>query len=1086
MNKKQQFCNDEAWLERQVAQLRQRLEQAGITITLPKDMPLINQFEQLQETMLAKYAHCQVCENLDDRQATQQREATIRQLEMQRGLLDAIVMNTPAAVLLVRGPQFKVEVANPAYQQIAPGKEMAGKTFAEVWPEIFAQLEPLFRHVLATGEPYHADDDKFEIRRSPDGPLETAYFSWSLTRVRLPDYDEWGILNTAIETTPRKRVEEALRNSEARLHAALDSMADEVWFVDAHGNIILVNDVALRNLGVTRDAFFRNIHEAVARLEIFEPDGTPRPPNQALLARALRGEVLRSQGELVRNIANSELRYREVSSAPVRDAQGEIIGAVAVVRDVTDRKRAEDELRQLKDEYRLLVEHQTDMVALMSREGRRLYVNPNFLMMVGKTEDEVVKTDYAPEIHPDDQARVAAEWQRTFQPPDYSSSIDARTKTVHGWRWLSWHNTALFDEHGEPTRAISVGRDVTDVKQAEEALRENEERLRLALNAAHLIAWEYDPATRHVTITENAPDVLALPSGRVHETSEEGYTLIHPEDVENHRRLVDAAIANAGSYISVYRQVKDGEVIWLEEQARAVTDASGKTVRLIGVTQNITERKRAEEALRRSEARWTTAIETFSVGAIIATEDEQVIYWNPAARKMHGFTHEGEGIEPLERTPITFQLWTPDKGHLLELDEWPMRRIKRGEPVKDLELWLRRPDQGWEKYVSYSGTMVETPSGEQLIFLSVYDLTELRAVQSELQQRVAELDAIFASLVDGLVVNTHDSRVLMANPAAQRMLAMPPEQWSLPFTERWKGRHFYTPDGQELPLDAFPAIRALHGEVVQYQELRVVIPGQTARWLSMGAAPIRLPSGEIFGAVTVFADVTALHEAIERERRYLYTLAHNLNAPTTLIKGNLELLLLAIQSGGEITPSHPIIDSLQRALQRMITMVDDFVKVTRLEEGTILLKTTPVVLPSYLDAFLQRYAFMLERERMHVHVPTDLPPVLADPDQLDVILRNLLENAQKFSAPETPIDVTARRQDEHVVISITDCGIGIAPEDIPHIFDRFYRVERMRKAEGTGLGLYITKRLVEAHGGRIWVESEIGKGSTFSFTLPIR
>ena len=102
-----------------------------------------------------------------------------------------------------------------------------------------------------------------------------------------------------------------------------------------------------------------------------------------------------------------------------------------------------------------------------------------------------------------------------------------------------------------------------------------------------------------------------------------------------------------------------------------------------------------------------------------------------------------------------------------------------------------------------------------------------------------------------------------------------------------------------------------------------------------------------------------------------------------------------------------------------------------------------------------------------------------------MIVRNLLENAQKFSAPETPINVTARQEGEEVDIAVTDRGIGIAPDDQPHIFDRFYRVEQMRKAEGTGLGLYITKRLVEAHGGRIWVESEVGKGSTFSFTLPL-
>lgn len=160
------------------------------------------------------------------------------------------------------------------------------------------------------------------------------------------------------------------------------------------------------------------------------------------------------------------------------------------------------------------------------------------------------------------------------------------------------------------------------------------------------------------------------------------------------------------------------------------------------------ERQRAEEALRRSEGRWNAAIENFGEGVIIATEAEQVIYWNPAARRMHGFTNGNEGLGPLTETPLTFQLWTPDGDHLLALDEWPMRRIKRGETVGHLELRLRRPDQGWEKIVSYSGAMVETAGGERLIFLSVYDLTEQRRAEAALREREANMKAAAAIRVE--------------------------------------------------------------------------------------------------------------------------------------------------------------------------------------------------------------------------------------------------------------------------------------------------------------------------------------------------
>jgi PAS domain S-box-containing protein len=513
-----------------------------------------------------------------------------------------------------------------------------------------------------------------------------------------------------------------------------------------------------------------------------------------------------------------------------------------------------------------------------------------------------------------------------------------------------------------------------------------------------------------------------------------------------------------------------------EVSSAPVRSDQGDIIGAVAVVRDITERKRTEDALRESEERYRSTLDNMLEGVAILGYDWTYRYVNAEnARHAHLTRERMLGYSMLELLPGV------EHSPFFET----FRRCMEERVPGRVEARYEFPDGTFAWYE------VRVEPVSEGIFLLSLDITarkeaeaERERLLAELQRRVAELDAVFSSLIDGLVVNAQDGQVLMANPAAQRLLDMPPERWDLPLPVRWEGRHIFTPDGQELPLDAFPAMRALHGETVQYQELRVTIPGQEDHWLSMGATPIRLPTGELFGAVTVFADITPLHEALERERRYLNTLAHNLNAPATLIKGNLELLLMAVQTGNEITPSHPVISALQHALQRMITMVDDFFLVTRLEEGPIPLQTTPMAFSPYLHEFLQRNSQVLDTGRISLTIPAGLPPVLADPGRLETILRNLLENAQRFSAPETPIEVTARQQGEEVIIAVTDQGIGIAPDDQPLIFDRFYRVEQMRKAEGTGLGLYITKRLVEAHGGRIWVESEAGKGSTFSFTLP--
>ncbi|MBI4498160.1 MAG: ATP-binding protein, partial [Chloroflexi bacterium] len=146
----------------------------------------------------------------------------------------------------------------------------------------------------------------------------------------------------------------------------------------------------------------------------------------------------------------------------------------------------------------------------------------------------------------------------------------------------------------------------------------------------------------------------------------------------------------------------------------------------------------------------------------------------------------------------------------------------------------------------------------------------------------------------------------------------------------------------------------------------------------------------------------------------------------------------------------------------------------------------PLDLRAFLLDLKERLAGLAGAERIRLEAPAGLSPVLADPDRLERILMNLLGNALKYSAPDTEITVTLAQREREVVTAVKDHGPGIAPEDLPHLFQRYRRTQAAQAhQEGLGLGLYITKGLVEAHGGRIWAESQLGLGSTFSFTLPV-
>lgn len=172
--------------------------------------------------------------------------------------------------------------------------------------------------------------------------------------------------------------------------------------------------------------------------------------------------------------------------------------------------------------------------------------------------------------------------------------------------------------------------------------------------------------------------------------------------------------------------------------------------------------------------------------------------------------------------------------------------------------------------------------------------------------------------------------------------------------------------------------------------------------------------------------------------------------------------------------------------QRMNSMITDLAESAQLEAGQVRLKPVPIDLPSFAIQLKDRLAGVADARRIWVELPEELPLVLADPDKLERILRNILTNALKYSEPDSPVTVAMTLSGAEVVTAITDHGQGMSPEEVSKLFQRYYRTPTaIQRKGGLGLGLHITKGLVEAHGGRIWAESKLGEGSTFSFTLPV-
>jgi PAS domain S-box-containing protein len=373
----------------------------------------------------------------------------------------------------------------------------------------------------------------------------------------------------------------------------------------------------------------------------------------------------------------------------------------------------------------------------------------------------------------------------------------------------------------------------------------------------------------------------------------------------------------------------------------------------------------------------------------------------------------------------------------------------------------------------------------------VNDMTPRRRAEEERERllvenqlRAAELHSVISSMAEGVIIYGLGGEIILMNPMAGEITGHSPEDQQLSLPDRLRLLGAEKPGGEPFPADETPVARALSGETVQ--GVAMVMHRQDGRsmWVTSSAAPIRGADGSILGAVATYADTTQLRELQEQAEELVRAVSHDLRTPLTSIQGYAQLLqrmLKGVEAEGRLALST---QHILASARRMNAMIQDLVDSARLESGQVPVHPRPVDLSSLLEALLEDAGKALAPNRIVVRIPEGLGLVEADPLGLERILINLLTNALKYSADDADVTLTAQREGPMVSVAVEDRGEGIPPEELPHLFDRFYRTKEARYAQGLGLGLYITRKLVEAHGGELTVESRPGEGSIFRFTLP--
>lgn len=518
---------------------------------------------------------------------------------------------------------------------------------------------------------------------------------------------------------------------------------------------------------------------------------------------------------------------------------------------------------------------------------------------------------------------------------------------------------------------------------------------------------------------------------------------------------------------------------------------SGQLLGVGVVLMEITQRKREEEERDRLASQLNLLLESAGEGIYGIDLQGRCTFVNRAAAEVLGY-QPNELLGKNMHSAIHFQ---HADGTPYAEDQCPIFQVFRtGEGVRvDNDVFWRRNGVPFPvEYSSFPMIARGAIEGAVVTFADITERKEAEVVRDRLiheqaartvtEVERARLQGILQGSPSGIIYVDAATGHVQANPAAVEIFGHPivPDRGR----EQYLGQMLH-PDSRPFDLDELPTSHALKGETVLGTDVLIIRPSGQRVPARASAAPIRDGRGRIIGVVAAIQDMTAQRELERLREEWISVIAHDLRQPATVIAGYADLLAKRVGPAVPIEQSRTIghIQSSSRQLNRMIS---DLLDVSRIEARRLTLKRQPMDIVELVQDVVERTREVTRGHPVRIEINGEISGVSADPLRIEQILTNLLSNAAKYGEQNTEILVEVARKGESIEIAITNCGPGITAEELPRIFTRFYRTPEATtgRAPGLGLGLYITKGLVEAHGGRIWAVSVPNQATTFCFTLP--
>ncbi len=929
----------------------------------------------------------------------------------------------------------------------------------------------------------------------------------------LPDDSAERAAITSRDITERKRNEEALQAAKDQLQVVLDTIPGGVTWVSSDGRYLGANrylaqvfKVPAENfigqpigfMGVSPgfDELVRGFFDGAAQQASFEVGLDVNGEARIMLIAAGKYQegraavfvgidiTARQQAEAALQRAHDELEAR------VRRRTGELDDVIEALRDeIAERKRVEASLRESEAQFKTLAEAIPQQVWTAQPDGALDYVNQRVLEYFGRTSDDMIGWNWMDVVHPDDVSEALARSLHSLQTGE-PYEVEFRLKRADGaYRWNLGRAVPLRDDEGRIVQWFGTNTDIAERKQAEAALRESEERFRLLVEGTKDYVMFLMDAERNV-VHWNAGAERVIGYDKLEVLGQSGDLIFTPEDraagapeQEARQAIEDGRVDDRRWHLR-----KDGTLFWAEGVMTALHNADGQLHGFAKIMRDATAEKQTEQALRESEAQFKTLIEAIPQQVWTAWPDGAPNYLNRRVREQFGCTFEqmleGNWVQMIHPGDVarTVARWTHalKTGAVYET-EFRLKTSADGAYRWNLSRALPlRDDEG--RIVQWFGTNT--------------DIDERKEAEAALRQSEARKGAILETALDCIITIDHQGKVLDWNPAAEKTFGYSRQEavgqlmaeLIVPAAMREQhiqGVAHYQAGRESAVLGKrleLPAVRADGSEiVVEVSTNAIPTDGPPLFTSHVRDITERKQSEEALKAATAEAE-----RANAAKSEFLSRMSHELRTPMNSILGFGQLLEMD-ELNVEQTQG---VQQILKAGRHLLELINEVLDIARIEseQMPVEIETVPVVETLMGALELVRPLAAARGIELRDDCGTDAGLfVLADRRRLKQVLLNLLANAVKYNRDGGAATLScAATAAGRLRIAISDTGPGLAPEQISRLFTPFERLGAEQSGiEGTGLGLALSKRLVEAMGGEISVQSVVGEGSTFAVELPL-